>query len=788
MKTPGLDYPRQWMWAVAFLSLPVWIALELFSRVNHGDHLVGLTTVLVGLGGTSVGLLALWRESGRTARLRGAREAHSNFLAAAETSLDAFALLESVRNEVGEIVDFKVLYVNANAERLAGRPRTELLGKKLCSFTPMRPAGRMFAKFCAVVDSGKSLNEEFEVEYDGINASWLRSQIVKLGDGLAVTFSDISEAKATQQRYAHLAEFTDSVFQSAPFSIIATDANGLITAMNVAAEKLTGYSRVELVGKSPMTVLHDERELLGKALSIDPSATLEKYGFMALSVKAAAGEMTEQEWTLVRRDGTRTPINLAMRAVTTDKDEVSGFVGIAFNITERRQMLDYVTHLATHDQLTGLVGRSLLQDKTVQAVELARRYQTKVAVFVIDLDHFKRINDSLGHAGGDQLLIEAAGRLTRSVRSTDVVARVGGDEFVVVMSDISTVEDVEQCAANLVARLSPEILIEEHLVQLTASVGVCIYPEFATDAKHLLKRADSAMYAAKENGRNQYQIFSESMLQETTERLTMEHALRHALTNGELSVHYQPQVSLATGAVTGMEALLRWTHPKLGIIPPAQFIRLAEETGLIVPIGEWGFMTACCEGKALQDELGMDLTVSINLSPRQFQQKNLVHVVKNSLRKSGLPPERLEIEITENMLMVNSEDVLGKLQQMRELGVRISIDDFGTGFCSFSYLLQYQVDRLKIDQSFVKQAGTDANAAAVVRTIIAMSHGLNIKVVAEGVETEEQLRFLLRRRCDEAQGYFIARPMPADEFCEAVRTCGERISLRSIEPVGGWVR
>jgi EAL domain-containing protein (putative c-di-GMP-specific phosphodiesterase class I) len=199
-------------------------------------------------------------------------------------------------------------------------------------------------------------------------------------------------------------------------------------------------------------------------------------------------------------------------------------------------------------------------------------------------------------------------------------------------------------------------------------------------------------------------------------------------------------------------------------------------------------MTACCEGKALQDELGMDLTVSINLSPRQFQQNNLVHVVKNSLRKSGLPPERLEIEITENMLMVNSEDVLGKLQQMRELGVRISIDDFGTGFCSFSYLLQYQVDRLKIDQSFVKQAGTDANAAAVVRTIIAMSHGLNIKVVAEGVETEEQLRFLLRRRCDEAQGYFIARPMPADEFCEAVRTCGERISLRSIEPVGGWVR
>jgi EAL domain-containing protein (putative c-di-GMP-specific phosphodiesterase class I) len=325
-------------------------------------------------------------------------------------------------------------------------------------------------------------------------------------------------------------------------------------------------------------------------------------------------------------------------------------------------------------------------------------------------------------------------------------------------------------------------------VQLTASVGVCIYPDFAADAKHLLKRADSAMYAAKENGRNQHQIFSESMLQETAERLTMEHALRHALTNGELSMHYQPQISLTSGAVTGMEALLRWTHPKLGSIPPVQFIPLAEETGLIVSIGEWAFMTACCEGKSLQDELGMELTVSINLSPRQFQQKNLVHVVENSLIKSRLPVERLQIEITENMLMSNSEGVLDKLQKMRELGVRISIDDFGTGFCSFSYLLQYQVDRLKIDQSFVKKAGTDANAAAVVRTIIAMSHGLNIKVVAEGVETDEQLRFLLRRKCDEAQGNFIGRPVAPEEFCDAVRAYTNQLPLRSIEPVGGWVR
>jgi diguanylate cyclase (GGDEF)-like protein/PAS domain S-box-containing protein len=777
LKTYGLDFPRPWIWKTLLSTLPVYLGLWLLWRFNHGAHLATLTIVFVALAGSALAVWAMWRERGRSAGVRGAQEAHSQFLAAAETSLDAFSLLEAVRNGAGEIVDFRLLYVNANTERLIGKSRSELIGQTLCSVTPLRVANTMFGRFCRVVETGEPLNEEFPVTQVGINASWLRSQVIKLGDGLAITCSDISESKATQERYAHLAEFTDSVFQNAPFSIVATDTKGLITAMNVAAEKLSGYSREELVGKAPLTLLHDERELLGKAVGIDLNATLERDGFNVLTAGAAVGEMEEQEWTLIRRDGARTPINLAVRAVSTDSGEISGFVSIAFDISERRQMLEYVTHLATHDQLTGLVGRALLQDKIVQAVEQARRYGTKVAVFVIDLDHFKRINDSLGHAAGDQILVEAASRLRRSVRSTDVVARLGGDEFVVVMADITTIADVEQCATNLVSKLAPEVLVDGHLVRVTGSVGVCIFPDVATDAKHLLKRADSAMYAAKENGRNQHQVFSEGMLKESADRLTMEHALRHALVNGELSMNYQPQISLTTGVATGMEALLRWTHPKLGEIPPAQFIPLAEETGLIVPIGEWAFMTSCCEGKALQDELGIDLTVSVNLSPRQFQQKNLVEVVEVALIKSGLPARNLEIEITENMLMVNSVDTLDKLQKMRELGVRISIDDFGTGFCSFSYLLQYQVDRLKIDQSFVKKSISDANAAAVVRTIIAMSHGLNIKVVAEGVETDEQLRFLQRRKCDEAQGYFIARPVAAKEFSAVVRTISSGISF-----------
>ncbi|RSL18197.1 PAS domain S-box-containing protein/diguanylate cyclase (GGDEF)-like protein [Edaphobacter aggregans] len=765
------------------MTVPVCLALGVISRQNHSLY-AGVLSSVAGVGVLSA-LWSLWQENNRNVARKGAAEAHSKFLAAAETSLDAFSIFEAVRDKSDTIIDFRIQYVNANAEKMTGKTRSQLLGQMFSTMMPSNRPGGLFDRYRKVVETGVPLSEEFPVTQGQLNASWVRYQVVKLGDGLAITCSDISESKETQERYEHLVEFTDSVFQNAPFSIVATDTRGLITAMNVAAEKLTGYHREDLVGKAPLTILHDERELTAKAWDGDSGAVRLRDGFDILTAGVAAGEMEETEWTLIRRDGTRTPINLAVRAVTSDADEITGFVSIAFDITERRQMLDYVTHLATHDQLTGLLGRALLRDRTVEAVERARRYGTKVAVFMVDLDQFKRINDSLGHSAGDQLLVEAANRLRRSVRSTDVVARVGGDEFVVVMPDITSVADVEQCAANLVSKLSPEISIDEHLVNVTASVGVCIYPDFAADAKHLLKRADSAMYAAKENGRNQHQIFSEDMLKETADRLSMEHALRHALANHELSLHYQPQISLTTGAVTGMEALLRWTHPRLGEISPAQFIPLAEETGLIVPIGEWAFMTACREGKALQDELGMDLTVSVNLSPRQFQQRNLVQVIENSLAASGLAARSLEIEITENMLMVNSGGNLDKLQKIRELGARISIDDFGTGFCSFSYLLQYQVDRLKIDQSFVKQAGTDPNAAAVVRTIIAMSHGLNIRVVAEGVETDEQLRFLVRRKCDEAQGNFISRPAPARDFGAMLRATANNGAMHTAN--GRWL-
>lgn len=724
-------------------------------------------------------MLFPWRNQRRqTSRLADQQE-RLQMLASAEASLDAFLILDPERDDQQRICDLRISFANRPAFKLFLGFNESLKGRTLMQVFPSSLSSGLFEKLCGVMDSGDSLAAETAVHDPRIGATWLRYQAVRVGNSVALTLGNISDVKASEQRYKELGKFTESIFESAPFSIFAMDADGMISAMNRAAEELSGYKRADLIGRAPITLLHDRKELAQRAreqqLRTDPSLE----GFDTLTAKAVLGGLDEQEWTLIRSGGMRVPIHLAVRALTDDAGEVNGFVSIAFDVTEHRAMMDYVTHLATHDQLTGLVGRAVLQDRIRQAVERARRYGTKVALFVVDLDHFKRINDSLGHWAGDQVLLETASRLRQAVRSSDTVARMGGDEFVVMLEDITALADVEHCANNVARRLAPEMTVEDHLLQVTASIGICVYPDAGADVQQLLKLADAAMYSAKENGRDQFQVFRDEMLRDGEDRIAMERALRLAILRDELVLHYQPHVSLTTGEVIGMEALLRWQHPTQGLLAPGHFIQLAEETGLILSLGEWAIKRACKEGKLLCDELGMDLTLSINLSPRQFLQKELVPMVEQALSASGLSPARLEIEITENTLMVNSPTTLEKLQQIRALGVRISIDDFGTGFCNFKYLLDYRVDRLKIDQQFVRQAAVDANAAAVIRSIIAMSHGLNIAVVAEGVETEEQFRFLVRRRCDQAQGYFIARPVPADQFAATVRNCGAVAALRS---------
>jgi diguanylate cyclase (GGDEF)-like protein len=672
-----------------------------------------------------------------------------------------------VKNAIGDIVDFRYKYVNSHAEELLKTPREKLLDQGMCALFPLNRTSGLFDKYCKVVLSGDPLCEEYSVPLDGGKQIWLRQRVVKLGDGVAVTASDATEIKANEERYRNLSNFTTSVFETAPFSIIEADLNGVIRAMNGAAEKLTGYKRTELVGSASMTALHDPRELSRRADDgPDPGSPAD--GFKVLAARATHGEVDEREWTYVRRDGSTFPVHLAVTAVRDAGGEVTGFVAIASDISERKQMMTYLSHMASHDQLTGLPGRTLLRERIAEAIERAMLHNRKVAVFVIDLDHFKRMNDSMGHRSGDEVLVGMAERMRQSLRRSDTLGRLGGDEFVVVMPHIGNVPDVERCAQRLVDRVANTAMVGDIEVNLTASVGVCIYPDFAQDVDSLLERADAAMYAAKESGRGQYQMFAEAMLKASQERMSMDTALRHALAREEMFLHYQPIVSLTTGRVVGMEALLRWLHPKLGMIPPVTFIPLAEDTGQIIPIGEWAMKRACMQAKQLSQELGMELSISVNLSPRQFEQANLLQVIEEALAESGLPSKELQVELTENTLMINSASNLEKLQQIRKLGARVAIDDFGTGFCSFSYLLQYPVDRLKIDQSFVLKSDTEPNAATVVRTIVAMSHHLGIKVIAEGVETMEHLSFLAKRNCDEAQGYFFARPVAASAFRETV--------------------
>jgi diguanylate cyclase (GGDEF)-like protein/PAS domain S-box-containing protein len=595
--------------------------------------------------------------------------------------------------------------------------------------------------------------------------------------------------KEIEQRFQRLISFSDSILDSAPFSVIATDRHGVITEMNRAAELLSRYSREELIGTASLTALHDPHELQSRAMELSQEGQQLVDGFAVLVADASQQGTEKREWTYVSKDGSRTPMNLTLRALRSKSGEIEGYIGIASDITDRKQMQAYVTHLATHDSLTGLTGRTLLHETLRSSVERAKEKGARVAVFVLNLDNFKRVNDSLGNKAGDEVIRDAAQKIRAAVRSTDTVGRMGGDEFAVMLPDIESIDDAEEFAQNLVQRIGKTMAVNHYELNVTASVGICIFPDFANDSDSLLERANAAMYEAKLNGRDQYQIFNAAMIKESSNRLLLEQEMRQALRNEEFSLVYQPQVCLRTGKVVGLEALLRWTNPRLGRVSPADFIPVAEDSGLIVPIGEWVLQQACMEGKRISDVVGSDLCVAVNLSPRQFRQKNLLAMIERALEESGLAPKNLEIEITENTLMINSAANAEMLQGFRALGGRIAIDDFGTGFCSFSYLLEYHVDRLKIDQSFIRRAVKDTNAMAVVRTVLAMSHGLKIKVVAEGVETAEQLRFLRRRRCDEAQGYLFARPVTAAEFPAAVDAIQrERLhDPRQLEDAAGTV-
>jgi len=446
-----------------------------------------------------------------------------------------------------------------------------------------------------------------------------------------------------------------------------------------------------------------------------------------------------------------------------------------------RQKEQEIVYMAYHDTLTGLPNRLLLLNRLEYAIDVATRANSQMAVLFLDIDRFKVINDSLGHDVGDRLLVTMSQRLHNTVRRSDIVARLGGDEFVLVLTDFDTAVYVAHVAEKLLSHLLETLSLDGHKVRVTASIGISIFPQDGTDARTLLRNADIAMYRAKEEGRNNFRFFDQTMNSRAVERLDMETSLRQAVENQEFVLHFQPKVVLGDGTVLGTEALIRWQHPKRGLVPPVEFIPLAEETGLIVPIGAWALRAACQQTQLWRQNGSPDLTVAVNLSARQFHQPDLPEQVARVLRETGLPPAALEIELTESTVMESAEKAIQALRHLRDIGVRIAVDDFGTGYSSLSYLKKLPINSLKIDRSFIADLVHDADDAAIVQTIIALGKVLRLEVVAEGVETEQQAAFLRKNGCPIGQGYFFARPLAAGDFVDWLQKTD---SDRTADPAG----
>jgi diguanylate cyclase (GGDEF)-like protein len=452
-----------------------------------------------------------------------------------------------------------------------------------------------------------------------------------------------------------------------------------------------------------------------------------------------------------------------------DVDVLHALRTIALQIAQyeqRKHAEQALRYMANHDALTGLSNRSSLQRDLAQAVKRSIRHQKRFAVMFVDLDRFKQINDTLGHGVGDAMIKACGERLSNVLREDDAVARFGGDEFVLVLENLSKAGDAAIVAEKVLACCAEPFVIDDRELHVTASIGVSIFPEDGADGETLLKNADTAMYRAKDKGRGNYQFYAAQMNAQGTERLMLESGLRRAIERGELELHYQPKMNLATQAIVGVEALMRWRHPVLGMVSPAQFIPIAEETGLIDAMGQWALQQACSDARAWQDRGLPPVQMSVNLSPHQLNSRTLIGDIAEVLRRTRLDPALLELEITEGAMMKNPEHAVAMLQEIRDLGVGLAIDDFGTGYSSLSYLKRFPLSTVKIDRSFVNDLSHDSDAQALTHGIITLAHGLRMKVVAEGVETEAQLAQLHRRGCDEIQGYWLCKPLPAEEACK----------------------
>lgn len=665
--------------------------------------------------------------------------------------------------------DGNIRFMNLAAERLLGWRLDDAIGRKIEEILPLHAA-----------DSGSPLESPayralrtdsvVGIEF-GSHTLARDGRIIPIDDsaapirgdrgetlGIVVAFRDVTERVALEQSLRHSEGRFRSAFDFAPVGMALISLSGRFLQVNAALCKLLGYSEAQLLSFDQLALTHDA----------DVASEAERLRMLTGDVMVS----TQFEKRYRRENGSYIWCLVSV-SVLANVDDSFCYLYQIHDLTERKESELKLARLAHYDTLTGLVNRARLWEEAELLLRIATRNGGRVAVIFMDLDHFKQINDSLGHEAGDELLKEVARRLKSSIRASDCVARFGGDEFVMLLPTIASAEDVAAVTSKIKKQFERSVRLGNRDVTVGISVGVSLFPEDGEDAKTLLRCADSALYHAKSLGRNNVQFYSSELTQRVEERLSLDAELRAAIERDEFELHYQPYISLSGDRQIGVEALIRWRHPDKGLVFPGAFIAYAEESGLIVPIGEWAMLTACCEAAKWPVVSGQAAGIAVNISARQFKATDMVQAVSAVLAKSGLPPGRLCLEITEQLLLEDTDNVIQTINKLKGMGVKIAIDDFGIGYSSLSYVKRFGPTKLKIDRSFINDLPQDADDAAIVKAVLAMAKSLGVEVVAEGVETQAQLEFLRREGCGFAQGYYISRPVPAAQFQNWLKTWGD---------------
>ena len=654
------------------------------------------------------------------------------------------------------------LQVNDYMCEMLGYPRAELLELAWTETTHPDdlPANlALFHRMTAGEFDAFKFDKRFVRKDGGIVDTTMEVRCVRRGDGsvetVVIMVRDITERKRAEEalrqseaRFRSLTELSSDLYWEQDDQFRFTSFSG------------TGRERVNMRGLQFIGKKRWEQNYINMSAAAWAAHT---------AILEAHRPFHDLELCRLDQFGEKVWVGVSGEPVFDGAGVFLGYRGVGRDITERKHGDEKIHYLANHDALTSLPNRAMFSEVLNAGLQNARRYNRAFAVLFIDLDRFKVINDTLGHEAGDKLLQEMGRRLGETVRASDLVARLGGDEFVVLIQEVTDSKQVEAVARKILAALIKPMFIREQECRVTASIGICMYPADAQDEQSLMKNADIAMYRAKEEGKNTYQFYSKEMNIHSFERMALETSLRRGLERKEFFLHYQAKLDLKTGRITGVEALVRWQHPDLGIIPPAQFIPLAEETGLIVPLGNWVLNTACAQNVAWQREGMPPLRIAVNLSARQLSDENLLKDVADALENSGMKAELLELELTESMVMQNADRAGKVLAALKQLGARLAIDDFGVGYSSLANLKRFPIDTLKVDRSFIRDIPRDAEDMAITQAIIAMGKSLNLTVVAEGVETLEQETFLRHHACDETQGYYFSKPIASGPFAELLR-------------------